>query len=553
MKRRAGFRLFVLLIAVIMVAGTAACGGGSVRDGKTINIKAYRGGYGTTWLYRLAEEFERVYADEGYKVNILRPDNSLVGNAALSEMRLGSDKSGIDIIFTQSVEVINAIDEEYGVCVENLSEMYAKPAISFDGSEEDQPISAKLPSSYDGAVKAGDDYYAMLYASSPSGMVANTAVLREYGLELPRTTRELFHCYDVIYNGNENKSGSAETGVYPFAWAGNNAYGYALFQLYTYLGQTLGRTEYDRFMTLQQGENITQEDIDNGKEVYDKDAVFEPVELLMRQFNTRTSVPGSIQDTHDEAHYSVLMGTAAFIPDGEYFYSEAKVNYEDYLSDIVFLNTPVNSSLGVALKLDGSGTDQAKCDEILSFLISLYDADKSAEEMIAGAASKYGVTLTKDQVDRVAEARGCYYERLDHCAYIVAGTKVKTIAELFLRMAASDDFGDLFNETAYAYAPYSRRNSYEGDDPFIKSVFDVVGRRDAWSVSSLNVGGLRKMANISLYEPYGVEIVRQVSQTGCLFDGSGTADFISQRTTIRNKINEVWGDKMQAAGYHVSD
>ena len=44
MKRRAGFRLFVLLIAVVMAAGAAACGGGSVRDGKTININAYRGG-----------------------------------------------------------------------------------------------------------------------------------------------------------------------------------------------------------------------------------------------------------------------------------------------------------------------------------------------------------------------------------------------------------------------------------------------------------------------------------------------------------------------------
>ncbi|MBQ4053070.1 MAG: hypothetical protein IJD33_01890, partial [Clostridia bacterium] len=46
---------------------------GVIVDGKTVNIRMTKAGNGVEWAYILAEKFEKVYAEEGYKVNILEP------------------------------------------------------------------------------------------------------------------------------------------------------------------------------------------------------------------------------------------------------------------------------------------------------------------------------------------------------------------------------------------------------------------------------------------------------------------------------------------------
>lgn len=550
-------RLLSFIIGAIMLvscAGMTACGNKeSIKDGKTITVKVFKAGYGTAWIYKAKEKFEEVYKSEGYKVNILKPDNSLKGNTALADMRTGT-KSGVDLYFIQSVSVANAIDAEYGSCAEDLTDMYNLPAISFDGTEEDVKISQKLSATYNESVKSDDKYYSFLWASSPCGLVANTKVLQKYGLEIPKTTDELFNCFSVIYNGTGTIKGSAQSGVYPFAWAGNNAYGYAMFSLYANLGQILGQENYNKFISLQEGSEITDNDVKNGKSMYDNDDIYSSLEIMMREFNTKTAYPGSVADTHDTAHYNLLTGKCAFIPDGEFFFSEAKVNYEQYINDITIVNIPVNSDLGVKLKLDGSGNDRAKCDEVLSYVIDLIDQNKTNEEIIFAAGNDKEAEITPEQIEAIKEARGCYYERKDHNAYITKGSPVADIAKLFLRMCASDDFGDLFNTTAYGYAPYSRNNSVNSDYRFVNDCFKIVNHENAWGVSQLDVSGLRLKTNFALYEPYGIDIVRSLCQTNCTFasaEHTADNDFVKTKKTIQNKVYSVWNERMSKAGFNV--
>ncbi len=556
MKRTS--KIISLLLAIGLTFSLAACSGknngangnGGAKDGKTITVKSFEAGYGTTWLYKVKEKFEEVYKEEGYKVNILKPDNSLKSAAALADMR-NSKKTGVDVYFVQSVAVANAIDEEYGSCITDLTDMYDLPAIKFDGTEEDVKISEKLSSTYDASVKAGDKYYSMLWASSPSGLIANTKVLTKYGLTLPKTTDELFKCFSVIWNGTDTIGGSSETKVYPFAWAGNNAVGYALYSLYTNLGQMIGQDGYNQFMSLQQGATITEDDIKNGKNMYKNDDIYTALEIMMKEFNTETSCPGSANNTHDKAHFNLLKGNCAFIPDGEFFFREAMVNYSDLIGDISFLNVPVNSELGVKLKLDGTGKNREKCDEILSYVIGLIDENKTTEQIIVAVSNDLDAEVTAEQIETITEARACYYERKDHNAYITSSSNVKDIAKLFLRMVASDDFGDLFNETAYAYAPYSRNNNNESEYSFVNDCFKIVKRKGAWGVSNLDATGLRLAANISLYAPYGPEIARSVSNTKCRFDTTNSADFIKVKNEIIETVNSQWAEKMKNAGYNV--
>lgn len=540
-------RIAGIFLAATMIATVSACNSqpGVIHDGKTVNVKVYKGGYGTTWLYQLKEKFESVYKEEGYKINILTPDNSLEGNAVLSEMRVGYDKTGVDLYFTQNVSVANVTDAEYGICAEEITDMYALPAISFDGTEEEKTIGEKLSSFFDDMVKApeGDQYYGYVWANSPCGLVVNTKVLDTYGLEIPVTTDELFECYDVIYNGNGTIGGSASTKVYPFAWGGNNSYGYALYALYPYVAQILGQEAFDEFINMQAGAEPTEEDIQYGYRRYDNEWLYSAVEILQRQYNTMTSVPGSINDTHDKAHYNVITGKAAFTVDGDFFFNEVKANYSTYLNDVTFVNIPVNSALGVKLQLDGSGTDEERCDELLSFVIKLCDEGKTAEEIISAAGTQKGAVLTTEQVSAIMEARAVYYEKASHTAYITKDSPNADIAKLFLRMMSSDDFGALFNETSNASNPYAEVNEITSDYAFTNGVSAVVNRTGAWEVSNLHHGGLRQACNLHLFYPYGVDIVLSLV--------SSNPPIEEVEENVKTKTKEQWPKLMAMAGYNV--
>jgi len=502
----------------------SACGVNDEASATTITIKAYKGGYGTSWLYTLKEKFETIYAKENYRVNIIAPSNTLEGADALADMRLSYKKNGVDIYFVQNVLGYQTQDEGYGACAESLTDIYDTHPISFDGTEESKTIKEKLKTTYNSSVKYGDDYYSVLWASSPCGLIVNTQVLSDYNLSIPKTTDELFSCYNVI------SAKTSETGVYPFSWGGSNSYGYSLFALYPMLAQLLGQDAYNQFIRLQKEDgDPSKDDIDSGYKLYDNDLVYAPLTTLAKIYASETATANSQNDNHSKAHYNVTTGKAAFTFDGEFFFNEVKNNYSKYLNNVTFVNTPVHSGLGKILEIT---------DKTLSDVISLVDEGKSVQEIVAATS------LDENKVTRIKEARTCYYEKANHNAYITKGSSKVEIAKLFLRMATSDDFGKEFNKTANANFPYASSNSLESDYPFVNGVSKVTGLADSWGVNNTITEGLRYKANIKVYEPYNDSIIKQLIAQG--------ASEVSSR--IRNYMTDTstWAEFMQKAGYEVS-
>ena len=137
MKMRKMFAVALSTVFLGSAGALAGCGKnpGVVNDDKTLNVAMYKGGYGSGWIMEIEEAFEKLYETEGYKINILEPRTNLEGRTALSEMRLTMD-TGIDLyLTTSSVTVEDVLDEEYGVCVENMDALYEAKPINFDGSE----------------------------------------------------------------------------------------------------------------------------------------------------------------------------------------------------------------------------------------------------------------------------------------------------------------------------------------------------------------------------------------------------------------------------------
>ncbi|MBQ8320504.1 MAG: hypothetical protein IJX81_06450 [Clostridia bacterium] len=470
--------LALALCATTLGAGVlsgAACGEQPVvSDGKTVNVAVVSGGYGTTWLNKLAEKFEKAYEEEGYKINVLTPRNNLKNDTALSEMRLGS-KTGVDLYLTAGIYLDAVLDEDYGVCVENLNDVYNNGAINFDGSVEATPIKDKVSENQYYLLKEGNDWYKFHYFTAPLGIVANTKILAEYGItELPRTTNELFEAYDAIYYGANGVEGTKDTGVYPTVWAGDNAYGYPYNGALDMLCQLMGKEAFeDDFFTL--NSVLELDDMTQGYSVYEKydDYYKACIEVFLQQYDVVYSVLGSASQRHDQAHAQLVRGNAAFMSDGAYFFNEVRANFSTRLNDIRMMQTPMISYLGVDLKLDGTGTDEEKCDEILSYMTKLVDEGKTNAEIETMTETQFaGVDISQTQVEKIVAARGVGATSYQADGYITKGSPMKDVAALFLRMMASQDAADLWSEYGLMSA-YEKSGKTEYDYQFLKDAADI--------------------------------------------------------------------------------
>lgn len=461
-------KLLSIIMSIIALFGACSfvgCGSNLVKDDKTINIALNKAGYGVAWMERIIEKFESLYEDEGYKVNLLPPSAEYKAPGVLTEMRNYTAGDCADLYFVEGMYVKDAIDPTYGVCVESLNDVFNAGAINFDGSIEETKIK-DLPSSsmyryLNTDMDNQDEYYSFLYYASPTGLVCNTKVLNDYGYtELPRTTDQLFAIYDGIYKGTNGKAGSKESGVYPVTWAGDNAYGYSYAAFMNQFASMLGHKGFEDFFTL----DYTKEDIYNGYNAY-KDVERELTATLkdfIHTYDVMYSYVGSPTQRHDAAHAQLITGKAAFMSDGSYFFNECKANFGDKLGDVRFFPIPMISELGVMLKLDGSGSDRKKCDEILSYLCDCFDSGMNQAQMKDAASEKFpSVTFTDKQIQRIWEARGTVVQNLQGHAYIIKNSKVKDIAVLFLRMLASKDAAKLMFESCMpnAYNPVRETSS----------------------------------------------------------------------------------------------
>ena len=110
------------------VGSLAACGGDGIKvDASTIVVKVRRAGFGTDWLYELKGKFEAAYAEQGYKVKIMTPDNSIKDDVMIKELALGYNKTKVDLYISSGAtpNKVGALGD-YGVLVRRLAKCVQK-------------------------------------------------------------------------------------------------------------------------------------------------------------------------------------------------------------------------------------------------------------------------------------------------------------------------------------------------------------------------------------------------------------------------------------------
>lgn len=474
-------RFFAILM--VMVMAIAACfsvgcgndnGDGVVKDGKTINVKVNSAGYGTTFVTALAEKFNEIYAEQGYKVNVL-PAATDLGNTNLLQ-DIYSD-SGVDVYWT-GVNIATALEGDYGECLVDLTDLvYAKPAIKFDGSEESKTIAQKVEeiaydiSQINNVVYIGKNeslkghYFGVPTAVASAGFAVNTKVLADYSQEIPRTTKEMWKVVDAIM------ADAYTTRVFPFSYSisGN---GYTSIPLKYWLAQYLGEQDWEIFWSMQDKDG---NNLEKPYEVFAMDGVTQVLEEFFRMYDYNIGSDGSKMQDFIAAQAQLMTGESAFMATGSWMYNEEYVRYAEYIDDVTFIKVPVISALGVKLFGD-DGFNEEQCDTILSKICEGVDANKEVAEIKAAAEVVAGKTLSQEDVDAAIAARGMVQDRSGSSWYLSSkvGEDVKEIATLFLRMCASEDGARLMaehtNETQYfALNAFEERN-----EPWFKGTYNML-------------------------------------------------------------------------------
>ncbi len=504
MKKRV---LSLFLASMLAVASLTACGDtkGVSKDDKTLNIRVCKAGYGDDAIRALAAAFSSAYAEEGYQVNIVSADSSIQGTVVTNELLLG-ENNGIDMYFTANVSpsllVTSSLESDMDMIAADLSDVYTSTPIGSDGVEEDITIAEKLKSGFiDYQTYYGDEeeyngkQYGFPLRTSPSGFVVNEELLSQYGLELPRTTDELVNCYTTIAAKTE------ETGVYPNAWAGYNASSYWYMVEDVWVAQYSGVENYQKFLTMEYSDDMSE-----GWKVYEDEGWTKSIEVLEVLLNQDYAPAKTISMDHNTAQHKFLSGEAVFMSNGAWLQNEMAANYEAEAKKLVMIQTPVISALGVKLGLDGNGgTDTAKCDIVLSQIVSLIDNGNTDDEIITEVSNVNAVTVTTEQIASIRTARAIYYDKgVEETVILNAYSDKLDIAKLFLRFIASDDGCEIMFDYSASYAPYTTQvDLTEGasDSAFMNSVHAIANQENA-SYIHRRSSGYRYLFNVDFFSKH---------------------------------------------------
>lgn len=469
-----------------------------------INLECLKAGYGTSWLYKLVEKFEALYEDEGYRVNVIKPTSDMRNHVAIQQLARGYEATQVDVYITSGVtsEKVGSLGE-YGVLCEEVSSLWNKNPIAFDGSTETRTLKEKVSSDMYGAyLDTTGKTYALPYIAAAGGMVVNTQKLALYGVtELPTTTDELFEVWDKIYRGANGKEGSEETLLFPFTYVPGSKNSYSLDWMAALLAQYDEKQseEFWSWQTENADGTVTWWESDVSKAA-SSDAVKEMLEVLYRAFDENIAAYGTFTQTLEQAQAQIMKKStgSVFMCNGSWYMNEMMLGYKNSIGDITFMNFPVISALADKLWAD-TVTDEAKREEMLRYAIDQVDDLTKADNPAAIAldmTTRFETTVDEADVIEVRRARNVYSNRTaDHQIVLTKGAPAnkKAVSELFIRFLASDDAAELIAKEANGPTAYVK-DATATEYPFAKGVVNVLSAKYA-SFCSAEARGYRYVLN----------------------------------------------------------
>lgn len=446
--------------------------GASEIQSKTAIVAYNSVGYGHQWLETLAAEFNEMYAEEGYKIELKISPNMTYGNQPDLEIRLGPDRNTVDL-YIDAANLEHLLDASKkvmrgkgAVLVDLTEEVWNKPAITLGKQEETKLIKDRFLLDDTNLYYTGiqEEYHGGLYVL-PTGMelwstgiIINPSVLEKYGYtteNLPRTTDEFNAMCEKIAAKTE------ETGIYAYSWPGSNAAGFLSYLFFEYFAQYSGAEALMNFCMTKPNSNATQEEIiSDGWKVYEDPGILEGFRAMEPIMKPKFSPRGSASMNHMKAQHELLVGNVAFMIGGDWMFYQMKEEYYEEAAQCLMMNTPVLSVIG---------SECGITDAQLSQAVGMVDKDKTSEEIMAAIPE-----LDEAETERIRHARNIYCGgeislRSGMC--IPAYADGRDVAILFARFMCSEHAMDVIRNQGYKYNCYESSDySMDQETPYMQSV-----------------------------------------------------------------------------------
>lgn len=450
--------LALAALGAVVIPGLTSCGS-KVKPGGAgkVQIKAYKGGYGVEWLEELVSKFNQAFASEGLSAEIVEA-SSMVTEGAKQEI-FDHKNNQIDLYLTNGSDYSSIIDRSQATLktssktlLANLDDVLESKAIGFDGKEEEATIKSRLfdgireVSTYNGNnPRWQNQVFKLPWADAMTGLFANMSVLNKYGIDLPLTSNELISAVEKV------STHTAQDQIYPYSWGGSNCPGYWAYLFETYFAQYSGVTKYENFQKCQPSSGTIK---DNGYQVYEDQGILKSLEAMYPMLQSKYSASGSASLQHMEAQVQFMTGKSAFFVNGDWVLNEMKDQYLSKASEIVFVQTPILSSLG---------SENGLTDTELHNVVKGIDEGKSDAEIKGLVPAATDAALAK-----IRDARSIHCSiGAGHDMLIPSYSDAVDAAKKFIRFMYSNDGCNVFREKALGNLPLH----YTIKDPSKTTVF----------------------------------------------------------------------------------
>ena len=487
--------IFALTLTFCMFIGVTACklgggpgGGGNtvdntVEDEKNLEIMVINKGYGTAWLTKIAEEFEKDYASEGINVDISVVADS---SATATSIEGGPKLNDVDLYFDLSGSPAAgrylAYTNKWGYeqALMDYSDIYSStvPGESVTVGEK------MIDSVFDELTiktKNGPKQYTMTWASGVMGMFYNKDTLsRVYpgGYTLPKTTNDLIAMMDDVKNAGYTAI------CYPSKLNQlQNALAYPLWAQYE------GLSGVDNFFNgLWYNEDIGDWEV--SANVLKQQGILEALKVCEKIANPENGYTIENILAYDGTNFRNLQlkffssyENIAFYPCGDWLEQESSF---DGASEVGMMKTPVISSI-----VDTLST--VKTEAALKEVISYVDGET------ATVCSAYSTA----DIERIREARNIYFSNgFSHYAYSPVYCNAQKLVKKFLTYMATDKAIRIYKENvAGGFLPFEYDYSgmtLKGAEKDVAKIISGANLIDNFYDSKLSlIGGLQPFCGSS--------------------------------------------------------
>ena len=426
----------------------------------TIQIKAYKAGYGTDFIHELAKQYQKIHPEISF--DFLEESALLDGEKVAAEIAVPK-KNQTDLYFCPGLDVNYLIKRSSTVLnkrdvtlLEPLDDIFNSKGIGLDDQEEEKTIKERFFSGFEELCRYEGEFpkwrgtmFTLPWAEATTGLFINKEVLDKYNVAIPLTSNEFTAAIQTIYQqGGANDN-------YPFSWGGANASGYWQYLYETWFAQASGADAFNRFMFCDPGNG---EIVKEGYKVYEDPGILTALRAMFDVLDLNYSPKGSRSKSHMEAQTDFITGRTAFMIDGDWILNEMKRDYYEQGKKILMIGVPILSAIGEEIGIT---------DAQLHNLVQMIDEHKSNAEIKTAIPS-----LDDAKIQRVIDARSVHDTvGIGHQMVIPSYSDAKEATKSFIRFLYSNDGCRIFRNFANANLPLTYE-IMEGDTntPFQQSL-----------------------------------------------------------------------------------